>query len=252
MNVNWVALPMGVLIATVVSAVGLGGGILWMPFFLLVMRMHPETAVLTSLMIQTAGMASGSIAYGRQGRLDVRLALVMLITALPGILAGACLSGRLTSARMELFLGILIMMTAFLFVSSRQRYDDIGVRRVAIRRAIPYSWVTVAAAIVTGMLSISMSEWLIPLMRSRLSLRMSSAIATSILITFGTCVVGLAAHLSMGAAAAPAVVAWAVPGVILGGQIGPRITQRIHERVLKDVFTFLLTLVGIHLIYNAC
>jgi uncharacterized membrane protein YfcA len=55
----------------------------------------------------------------------------------------------------------------------------------------------------------------------------------------------------MGRAASPGVVVWAVPGVVLGGQIGPRITRRINERMLKDVFTFLLTLVGIHLIYNA-
>jgi hypothetical protein len=116
---------------------------------------------------------------------------------------------------------------------------------------LPYSWITVPASVVTGMLSISMSEWVIPLMRSRLGLRMSSAIATCILLTFGTCIIGVAAHFWMGGAAAPGVVAWAVPGVILGGQLGPRITRRINERVLKDVFTFLLTLVGIHLIYNA-
>ena len=43
----------------------------------------------------------------------------------------------------------------------------------------------------------------------------------------------------------------AVPGVMIGGQIGPRITKKINERLLKEVFIFLLTLVGIHLIYNA-
>ena len=251
MSLYWIALPVGVLIATVVSAVGLGGGILWMPFFLLILKIRPETAVLTSLMIQTAGMASGSLAFFLQKRLDVRLALVFLVTALPGIYAGACLSTMLTSAGIELFMGILIMLTALLFVSSHQKYDDLGASRVEIRRAIPYSWVTVSASVITGMLSVSMSEWLIPLMRSRLSLRMSSAIATCIFITFGTCIAGTAVHLSMGGVAEPAVVMWAVPGVIIGGQIGPRITKRINERVLKEVFVFLLTLVGIHLIYNA-
>jgi uncharacterized membrane protein YfcA len=67
-------------------------------------------------------------------------------------------------------------------------------------------------------------------------------------MTFGTCVIGVATHCWMGRAASSGVVVWAVPGVILGGQVGPRITRRINERMLKDVFTFLLTLVGIHLI----
>jgi len=61
----------------------------------------------------------------------------------------------------------------------------------------------------------------------------------------------LVAHLLMGGRAEPAVILWALPGVILGGQIGPRITTRINERLLKEIFIFLLTLLGIHLIYNA-
>jgi hypothetical protein len=39
--------------------------------------------------------------------------------------------------------------------------------------------------------------------------------------------------------------------VIIGGQIGPRFSERINERMLKEVFIFLLTLIGIHLIYNS-
>ena len=101
------------------------------------------------------------------------------------------------------------------------------------------------------MLSISMSEWLIPLMRSKLSLRMSSAIATCIFIAFGTCIIGSSIHMFLGGKASLFAVFWGIPGVIIGGQIGPRITRKINERILKEVFIFLLTLVGIHLIYNA-
>jgi penicillin amidase len=42
-----------------------------------------------------------------------------------------------------------------------------------------------------------------------------------------------------------------VPGVIIGGQVGPWFTEKINERMLKEVFIFLLTLIGIHLIYNS-
>jgi len=42
-----------------------------------------------------------------------------------------------------------------------------------------------------------------------------------------------------------------VPGVMIGGQIGPRIIRRINERILKEMFVFVLTLFGIHLIYNS-
>jgi len=55
MHEMWLALPTGILISTVVSSIGIGGGILWMPFLLVVLKMNPETAVSTSLLIQTFG-----------------------------------------------------------------------------------------------------------------------------------------------------------------------------------------------------
>jgi len=251
MEHTWIAFPTGILIATVASAIGIGGGVLWMPFLLVILNVRPDTAVLTSLMIQTAGMGSSSIAFFMQKRVDYRLALLFLLVALPGIFLGAYLLGHIKPSHIEMILGILIMTTVFLFVYSNQKYDDIGKSKAEIKTAFRYSWVTVLASVITGMLSISMSEWLIPLMRSRLSLRMSSAIATCIFIAFGTCIISSSMHIALGGKASLTAVFWGAPGVIIGGQIGPRITKKINDRILKEVFIFLLTLVGIHLIYNS-
>jgi uncharacterized membrane protein YfcA len=96
-----------------------------------------------------------------------------------------------------------------------------------------------------------MSEWLIPVMRSKLSLKMSNAIGTCLVIAFAVSCVGAVSHLLIGSQPNYNVIGWAIPGVIIGGQIGPRITKRINERLLKEVFVFFLTLVGIHLVYNS-
>ena len=152
---------------------------------------------------------------------------------------------------MEMILGILIMTTAFLFVSSNQKYNDMGKPRVEIKKAYRYSWVSLIVSIGSGMLSTGMGEWLIPVMRSKLSLKMSNAIATCIFLTFGICFFAALIHLMMGGKADLSIVLWGVPGVIAGGQIGPRITKKINERLLKEIFIFLLTIIGIHLIYNS-
>ena len=103
----------------------------------------------------------------------------------------------------------------------------------------------------SGMLSVSMGEWLVPFMRSKLEMKMNKAIGTSIAIIFATSAFGVATHLLLGAGTDLGLVLWAVPGVVIGGQIGPRIAARINSRLLKEVFIFLLTLIGIHLVYNA-
>lgn len=251
MNEVWLALPTGIGIAAVASAVGIGGGILWMPFLIIMLRLKPETAVLTSLIIQSAGMGSGAVAYGRKDRIDYRLAGFLLLITAPGIAFGAYAASITSPAHMELILGLLTLTTAFLFVSSNQQYHDVGGMRAQRQGTNPYLGFISLLSIISGMLSISIGEWLIPLMRSKMALRMSVAVATSITTIFGTCLIGAASHALLDNHPQWSVILWAVPGVLIGGQIGPRLAERINERKLKDIFIFLLTLIGIHLIYNA-
>lgn len=248
---NWFSLPMGLLIATVVSTVGIGGGILWMPFLLIVLKLRPDTAVMTSLCIQMAGMGSGTLAYWRKRRIDIRLMLLMLAFTVPGIAVGAYFTRVLAAPQLELILGILTLCTAFIFVSANQRYGDHGEHKLEIRKVRKYGWAISTMAVASGMLSVSIGEWLVPLLRGKLSLRMATAVATSVGTIFGTCVLGAFFHGFMGGRPDFHVLLWAVPGVIIGGQLGPSIAEGINDRHLKDVFIFLLTLAGIHLIYNS-
>ncbi|MFZ1987144.1 MAG: sulfite exporter TauE/SafE family protein [Desulfatitalea sp.] len=248
---NWLALPVGILIAMVASTVGIGGGILWMPFLLIILQLSPTTAVVTSLVIQAAGMGSGTIAFWQQRRIDSRLAVLLLALTVPGIAMGVWLTRIVAPAYLELILGALTLLTALIFVSANQGYGESGVDRVELKRAGRYGWAVTIMAVASGMLSVSIGEWVVPLMRNKMALRMTVAVATSIATIFGTCVIGAAFHIGIGGRPHWPVLIWAIPGVILGGQIGPRLAERINDRVLKEVFIFLLTLIGIHLIYNS-
>ena len=247
----WYVFPVAIAISTAVSSVGIGGGVLLMPFFLIVIKMTPEIAVVTSLLIQTAGMGSASFTCIKQQRVDFKLARLILFIAFPGIIGGAYLASFLESDKMQLVLGLLVMTTAFLFVSSEQKYNDLGSVKVDMKLAKRHAWIAFPAAVASGMLSTSLSEWLIPVMRSKLSLSMSSAIGTCLFLAFCVSCIGATSHLIMGGSPNYSVVAWAIPGVLIGGQIGSRITKKINERLLKEAFIFLLTLVGIHLVYNS-
>ena len=250
-SLNFLAFPAGMIIASLASTVGIGGGILWMPFFLIFLKLPPETAVVTSLLIQTAGMGSGSVAFIKKKTADLPLAGLLLLLTLPGLGLGALFTRLLSAANLELALGILTLTTAFIFVLANQKYTDRGQDRVKLKGVRRYGWIVSTMAVASGMLSVSIGEWLVPLMRNRMKLRMRAAVATSIVTIFGTCVVGSAFHVILGSSADLMLLVWAVPGVIIGGQIGPLFTEKINERMLKEVFIFLLTLIGIHLIYNS-
>jgi uncharacterized protein len=248
---TWSAFPAGICIATIVMTVGFGGGILWMPFLLIGLNLDPGTAILTSLLIQTAGTASGSVAYVRQDMTDNRLALLLLVIAVPGVTLGATIAHHLALAHIELIIGVVSLTTALLFVSSNQKYDEEGRARVDLRSAARHSWIAAVAAVASGMLTINVGEWLVPVMRKKMRLRMSHAIATCILITFGISLIGAVTHLAMSSRPSIPTLLWGMPGVLIGGQLGSRLVTRIDERLLKEIFVFVLTLIGIHLVYSS-
>lgn len=248
----WTALPTGIVIAIMVSAIGLGGGIFWMPFLLIFAGLEPDRAVTTSLLIQSAGMGSSSLVYAHKGCVAPRPAWVFLLVALPGLAIGSCFTRLLDPALMKLILGLLVMATALWFVSATQEYGAAPAPgRGDGAQAWRHSWVVALMSVASGMLSISMGEWLVPVLRNKLHLKMSSAIGTSITVIFGTCLAATAIHYLLGGRGDLELVLWGAPGVMLGGQIGPRIATRINDRLLKEIFIFLLTMIGIHLVYNA-
>jgi uncharacterized membrane protein YfcA len=251
MTENWLAFPAGLLIASASTSVGIGGGVLWMPFFLIILKMRPEIAVMTSFTIQSVGMGSASIAYLRTHQVDSSLATLLLILTVPGIAIGVYLGTQFSTGHFTLLLGLLTLATAFLFVSANQRYEDTGKYRLELKRIKTQAPLVTMMAVASGMLSVSIGEWLVPLMRSRWSLKMSTSVATSITVIFGTCIVGTLFHLIAGHQIDAFTACWAIPGVLIGGQIGPRIMVKVNERMLKEIFIFLLTLIGIHLIYNS-
>lgn len=180
---DWLSFPVGILIATVVSTVGIGGG-------MVLLKLRPDTAVVTSLLIQTAGMGSGTIAFLRQERVDPVLMVILLILTVPGIALGAFLTRLVSPLYLQLALGILTLLTALVFVSGNQKYAESGRQRVDLKKVWRSAWFVSVMAVASGMLSISIGEWLVSLMRSKLYLRMNVAVATSIATILGTCVLG--------------------------------------------------------------
>ncbi|MGA2224420.1 MAG: sulfite exporter TauE/SafE family protein [Syntrophobacteraceae bacterium] len=247
----WLAFPAGICIATMVTIVGFGGGILWMPFLLLALRIEPATALLTSLLIQIAGTASGSFAFVRNKKADVRLALLLLAIGLPGLILGSYVGRSLTLSHIGLFIGLICLVTALLFVSSNHKYGDEGNERVEFREAFRHSWIAGIMALMCGMLTINIGEWLVPVMQKKMHLKMSNSVATCVMITCGMSILGAAAHSLMASRPNLPVMLWAVPGVLIGGQIGPLLVTKIDERQLKEIFVFLLTLIGVHLVYRS-
>jgi uncharacterized protein len=247
---EWLALPTGFIIATLVTLVGFGGGILWMPYLLLVAGLEPSQAVTTSLMIQVGGMGSGSVAVIRAKKADLRLAFYLSASALFGIPVGVWLSKVIPSGSILFLLGVISLVMALVFVYTHEESTSAATGQIDLRRTMPYLGLSTVFAVLTGLLSMGVGDFLVPILRNRLRLSMETAMGSCLIVMAVSAAFAAALHLVIGDLFALRVVLWAIPGVILGGQIGPRLAGRIPDQTLKEIFIFALSLAGIHMMFN--
>ncbi|MBN1880806.1 MAG: sulfite exporter TauE/SafE family protein [Deltaproteobacteria bacterium] len=241
----------GIAIATVVTITGIGGGVLWMPFLMLVLRLPPDVAVPTALAIQVAGIGSGTVRYLWIKRVDVPLALLCIGTAVPMVVLGSFVSQRLPSHILEVALGLVTIGIALFFISGDDWFTDERRTTVEIREAVRFGIVPLVSSFVSGLLSVGVGDFIVPIMVKRFKLSMEVAVGTAVLVMAVVAVIGVVSHLAFGGRFDTSVLLWSIPGVIIGGQIGPRLAGRIDDRILREIFIFLLLLIGIHILYNA-
>ncbi len=248
---EWTALPVGIVIAMAATMVGLGGGILWTPYLIFVAGLEPFEAVLASLVIQVFGMGSGSAAAIAHRRTTLRVPLVLAAAALPGVLLGVWLQSMIHPDRLVFLLGCAAMATAMIFVFAREDVTFQAVKIPETRQLVRLLWVPPLLSILTGLLSVGIGDFFVPVLRNRLGMKMDAAIATCLVVM--TCNAALAAvvHIAAGGRFPVALVLWAAVGVLIGGQAGPRIAGRIPDQTLKEVFIYGLSLVGVHLLFNS-
>ncbi len=246
---EWAALPAGFVIATLATLSGFGGGVLWMPYLVLVAQLDPAQAVTTSLIIQVGGMGSGSVAAIRAKKADIRLALFLSICAFLGVPVGVWLSRMVAPDSIVFLLGIFSLAVALVFVYTQEDFEH-TVKNVSLREAAPYLPLTTLFSVATGLLSMGVGDFLVPILRKQLRLNMESAMAACLIVMAMNAALAAILHLIIGDKFAAKVVLWAIPGVILGGQLGPLLAGRIPDQTLKEIFIYALSLAGIHLIFN--
>jgi len=242
----------GLLISIVVMAIGVGGGILWTPLLILLYGLTPAEAVATSLAIQVIGMGSGTFAFLRSGLAAPKISLAFFAAALPAVIIGSIFSVNLKEGHVQLALGIMTMALAVLFVSSRDRAIDEdsapNLTSTETRKLLP---VPAGLGFLMGMLSVGLSEWLIPLLRYRLKISMRQAISIVVPTVFLLALAATATHGLL----SNHILWWHVlcggAGTLIGAQLGVLLARRIQDRILKQSFIYLMTLVGIHLIFQS-
>lgn len=272
----WFMFPVAIVVATCAMLSGIGGAALFTPIFILVFPLlGPEyvlestiAAIGTALLTQTFGFLSGFIGYYRRKLIDYGVAWRIIAVAVPVSVLGALTANLVHDSILLGGYALLVAMLATVIWRSRVPAEKaITEQKLAIKREITdsrghtYSYdtpslgvgsaaVTSVGAFLTGMVSVGIGEVTISQL-TRKGMPIAVAAATSVLVVIVTIVFAsttLFAQLihAGGWTAVPwNLILYDIPGVLIGGQIGPRLQGHIAPHVMRRAIGVLFVVLAI-------
>ena len=252
--------PVSVCVATCAMLSGIGGAALFTPIFVLIFPLlGPEyvlestmAAIGTALLTETFGFMSGFVGYYRRRMIDFSLASQFLRVSVPVAILGAFTAHLVNDAILIAAYAVLVLVLAIgilFFHHHTAAVVTVG-HSESIRNNFSHRSMAVTGigAFLTGMVSVGIGEVTVSQLARR-GVPVGVAAATSVAVVIVTVAFASSTLIMQmirdgGFSAVPwNLVCYSIPGVIIGGQIGPRlqglVSQRTMERAIGVLFLIL-------------
>jgi hypothetical protein len=265
-------LALGVGVGAYGTLIGAGGGFVLMPVLLLLYPdQSPELLTSISLAVVFFNALSGSEAYALMKRIDYRSGLLFSAATIPGAMLGALNTALVPRRLFDLIFGVLLVVAA-VFLGSRPREGGSGcksshasrycvTRRVVDVHGLEYEYsfnqilgigISLAVGYVSSFLGIGGGIIHVPALGYFLGFPVHIATATSHFILAIMALTGTVVHIATGAFShgVHRTIALAM-GVLLGAQVGARLSEKIKGNWIMRGLAIALGVVGLRILAMA-
>ncbi len=271
----WYLFPISVLIATLAMSSGIGGAVFFSPLFMLGLKLDPMVAVGTALITELFGFSSGLVAYVKARLIDYKLGLNLLLFSVPLAILGTLFGSEVPPDILKTIFAVgIVFIGTQLFTSwrkeerekqeseRREEYKTIYERLLVDKSGKEYKYTVcqksmgrffagIGGAFV-GLISVGLAELQEYHLVAKCKIPAPVAVATSIFVVVVTVLVASIGHFYEFIAHAENeglnqvfnVILYTIPGVIIGGQIGPSLQKKLPEDVMKIGVSVLFIVVG--------
>jgi len=281
----WFMFPVAVCVATTATLSGIGGAAIFTPIFMIIFPLlgpeYPLPSIAASigvvLLTATFGSSSGFLGYFRKRLVDFKSAVPFILVGAPVGVFGAVLLTSIKEYEEALRGAYALLMFVLVYVLIRRHSPAEGapadvmpapqIREIIARDGTAYSYAvprhgigaitTGLGGFLTGLLGVGIGEVVMPQLVKRNRLPFPVAVATSVFVVIAVFAAASVTQISLlvaggGLAAVPwNVVIYTVPGVIIGGQIGPRLQGKVSPRAMENAIGSLFAMIGIAMSYIA-
>lgn len=271
----WFMLPVALLYATIAMASGVEGATFHTPTFILALGLSADVAVGAGLITGVFGFGSGLVAYARRRLIDYRLGGSLLVVTIPMALVGTWVAGLVAADILKAILGVGLFVVAASFLRAPEPRqieqqdeaieDEYGGEQAetclvtedgericyTVCHRTEGQALAGIGALFLGMISTGLGELNGYFLLRRCWVPSRVAVATSVFVVAITALVASTGHFIKFAQAGGetlntvlSLVMFTVPGVIVGGQIGPVVASRIAQHTLERSLAVLFILVA--------
>lgn len=257
-----------VFVGVLTSMLGIGEGVLLVPFLTLAAGIPIQIAIATSLVSTIANSSAASMTYVKDCRLNLRLALWFAITATAGAIIGAQIAAQINRTLLtEVFAAALVATAVVMFLRRKEadavqstalrdaQYDRfqlggsytnaMGERLVTYQVRNPLLGLLsgFVAGNASGLLGIGGGIINVPVMTLGMRVPIKVATGTSALIIGLTTAVGAIIYYANGFVQ-PLLAAIVLEAVFVGALIGPRLQGKIRNEALTASFAVVLVILA--------
>lgn len=240
---------LGVAVGTFGTLVGIGGGIILVPIFLLVMHYSPQHTVGTSLAIVLLNAASGTIAYIRQKKIYYNAGIWFSLAALPGAFFGSYLSSYFTSKTFSIAFGVLLTLVAavMLFRAVGKKGQEPPFNKEEFRYNRPLGiGLSFIVGFLSSILGIGGGVLHVPILVYLLGFPTHIATATSHFVLAISSFFGVMSHFLIGNILVLPAVSIGL-GAVVGAQIGAKMSLKLQSRPILIALSLAMGILGLRL-----
>ena len=243
----WHIFPIAIIVATLSNASGFSGSVLFQPFFNFILGVPITQSIATGIATETIGMSSGAFRYWKMGdKIDVKAVKKVFPFVYVGIIFGVFIFVFLPKLWLRLIVGcsIFSIATYQLYLACLGKVgindkSDLNILSSPISRIKSFFAGASSASTGTGMAEIHQ-----PMFEQDAGLATKKANASAILIeALGNWFITLL-NIKIGNINYDILI-FSAAGVLIGGQIGPVISNYIPDRILKIIFGVAVSMIGL-------
>jgi uncharacterized membrane protein YfcA len=212
------------------SMLGIGGGIILVPFFIAIAGIDPHIARSASLVAVCVTSLAGSAVYLKEGVADLERGAALQLPTVVGAIIGALVGGAIDPVLMQLLFAVLVLAIGFKMFSKE------------VKEAPPSrrDWIlTIAGCLLGGfvssLLGVGGGVFFVPILAILIGLPQRTAAATSTFLIGLTAATSAIIYFRQGQMDLDVTVPTAV-GILIGAQLGARISAKIPNLFLRRMF----------------